>query len=156
MCTDGEDGRRETGVASCQLLHVRSSPARCETSEMFLKSIGPCLMLKYSYTDETHYCETLMVYDFSCCLKCEYRISLWNHWIATERRCLDRNTGIIWFYDWGILWLIAFYDYFRYFPNPRSQMPLSTLLSDLILWLGWLDFLTIFHQIWGETVTLLV
>ena len=54
---------------------------------------------------------------------------------------------MIWFYDWGILWLIAFYDCF---PNSRSQVPLSILLFDLILWLGWLDFMTIFHQIWGE------
>ena len=36
------------------------------------------------------------------------------------------------------------------FPNSRSQVPLSILLFDLILWLGWLDFMTIFHQIWGE------
>ena len=61
-------------------------------------------------------------------------------------------TGIIWFCDWGILWLIAFYDCF---PNSRSQMPLSILLFYLILWLGLLDFMTIFLQILGEKATFL-
>ena len=62
------------------------------------------------------------------------------------------GTGIIWFCDWGILWLIAFYDCF---PNSRSQMPLSILLFYLILWLGLLDFMTIFLQILGEKATFL-
>ena len=70
-----------------------------------------------------------------------------------EIECNISDTGIIWFYDWGILWLIAFYDCF---PNSRSQVPLSILLFDLILWLGWLDFMTIFHQIWGEKGKFLV
>ena len=76
--------------------------------------------------------------------------SVWSRPRNTRRK---NTTGIIWFYDWGILWLIAFYDCF---PNSRSQVPLSILLFDLILWLGWLDFMTIFHQIWGEKGKFLV
>ena len=71
----------------------------------------------------------------------------------TEVVGLEHDTGIIWFYDWGILWLIAFYDCF---PNSHSQVPLSILFFDLILWLGWLDFMTIFLQIWGGNAIFLV
>ena len=75
-------------------------------------------------------------------------LDLWN-----RSRNQVTFTGIIWFNDWGILWLIAFYNYF---PNSHSQVPLSILFFDLILWLGWLDFMTIFLQIWGENAIFLV
>ena len=40
--------------------------------------------------------------------------------------------------------------------HSHSQVPLSILLFDLILWLWWLDFMTIFLQIWGEEAPFLV